>query len=191
MQLMNIFSNEQSANVLAEEALDFILQPKKYIEYKMQLRSWEIELEGSPVERANRIAEIFNCDVEGHGDRRVVFYYNDLAIKVPMETYYKDSNYNEYKLYNYIKENHRDLLDYLCPVLGFKDDIVVMPFCEKYNDSQNDCDKVIEEITKAFSDVGIYFTDLYNTSQFGIYEDRVVLLDYEDYETEINLSIYF
>lgn len=191
MQLMNTFSIEQSDNILAEEALDFILQSKKYIYYELQLRRWGIELEGSSSDRANRIAEIFNCDVEGHGDRRVVFYYNDLAIKVPMETCYKDSNYNEYKLYNYIKENHIDLLDYLCPVLGFKDDIVVMPFCEKYNASQNDCDKIIEEIVKAFSDVGIYFTDLYNTSQFGIYEDRVVLLDYEDYETEINLSTYF
>lgn len=191
MQLMNTFGIEQSDNILAEEALDFILQSKKYIDYELQLRRWGIELEGSSSDRANRIAEIFNCDVEGHGDRRVVFYYNDLAIKVPMETCYKDSNYNEYKLYNYIKENHIDLLDYLCPVLGFKDDIVVMPFCEKYNASQNDCDKIIEEIVKAFSDVGIYFTDLYNTSQFGIYEDRVVLLDYEDYETEINLSTYF
>lgn len=191
MQLMNTFGIEQSDNILAEEALDFILQSNKYIDYEMQLRRWGIELEGSSSDRANRIAEIFNCDVEGHGDRRVVFYYNDLAIKVPMETCYKDSNYNEYKLYNYIKENHIDLLDYLCPVLGFKDDIVVMPFCEKYNASQNDCDKIIEEIVKAFSDVGIYLTDLYNTSQFGIYEDRVVLLDYEDYETEINLSIYF
>lgn len=191
MQLMNTFGIGQSDNILAEEALDFILQSNKYIDYEMQLRRWGIELEGSSSNRANRIAEIFNCDVEGHGDRRVVFYYNDLAIKVPMETCYKDSNYNEYKLYNYIKENHRDLLDYLCPVLGFKDDIIVMPFCEKYNASQDDCAKVIEEITKAFSDVGIYLTDLYNTSQFGIYEDRVVLLDYEDYETEINLSLYF
>lgn len=189
MQLMNIFSNEQSSNILAEEALDFIIESDNYEEYQTQLNEWKIDLEDLSSKRARRIAEIFNCDIEGHGDRRVVFYYNDLAIKVPMESCYQGSNYYEYKLYNYIKENHNELLDYLCPILGYKEYIIVMPFCDKYVASQEDCDRVIQDIRSKFSEIGIVFTDLYNTTQFGIYEDRIVLLDYEDYETGINLNL--
>ena len=41
MQLMNTFSNQQSSNVLAEEALDFIIESDNYEEYQTQLNELE------------------------------------------------------------------------------------------------------------------------------------------------------
>lgn len=167
-----------------EEAIDFVCNHENYHGYLEYLKRWKEELEEDSTDRAEKISEMFSMGRLGNGDRRVCCYYEDLIVKLPLESCNTESNYNEYSLYEYIKSSYPEMLEYLCPVLAYKNDLLVVPICDEL-DMEYDSEEFFDlrkEILDKFLACGIEFTDLDAPHQFGVLNGKIVIVDYEDYE---------
>ena len=168
--------------------IDYILNHKNYSEYKDYLLHWKEELNECSEDRAKKISNMFGLTCIGYGDRRLCLYKDGKVLKLPLESCHYESNDNEVYLYNYIKENHINYLPYLCPILEYKDGIIVTPFCEEFSDDLTDDDllDICEKYKNLFNEIGIKFTDLDGPQQLKVLENHIVILDYEDYEISEN-----
>lgn len=163
------------------EAIDYIVNHPKYNEYLAYLETWKEELEECSLDRAEKIAEMFYAGILGNGDRRVCLYYEDYVIKVPLESCNRESNEREVSLFEFLKDKS-ELADYLCPILAYKDDLLVVPLCNELDIDEEEFYKLRNSIVYKFECEGIKFTDLDAQHQFGVLDGKVVILDYEDYE---------
>lgn len=166
------------------EAIDFVCNHKNYKEYLGYLETCKEELEEDSQDRVEKICNMFYMGSIGNGDRRVCCCYEDVLIKLPLESCHKESNYNEYSLYEYVKASYPVMLEYLCPILAYKNDLVVVPVCDEL-EMEYDSDEFFElreKIVDKFLECGVEFTDLDAPHQFGILDGKIVILDYEDYE---------
>lgn len=163
------------------EAIEFIVNHEKYNEYLAYLETWKEELGEDTLYRVEKISNMFNLGLVGNGDRRLCGYYEDYVIKMPIESCYKESNEKENDLFNFLKDKS-DLVDLLCPILCYKDDLIVTPLCEELEMDEDEFYKMLEDILFKFECIGVKFTDLEAQHQFGVLNGKIVILDYEDYE---------
>lgn len=169
----------------ALEAIEFVCNHDNYNQYLAYLETWKEELEeSSSLDRVEKICNMFMMGSIGNGDRRVCCCYEDVLIKLPLESCHKESNYNEWSLHEYVKASYPELLEDLCPILAYKNDLIVVPVCDEL-DMEYDSDEFFElrkKILDKFLEYGIEFTDLDAPYQFGMLDGKIVILDYEDYE---------
>lgn len=149
--------------------------------------------------KAQEISYILQLDMYGNGFYKGVYELsNDLCVKILITDCDLDAIIREKLLFNYIKREKPELLQFLAPILACGDNFLItkrgVP-CNKL-----DChDGIvvskyhINSIIKLFERNGIIFEDLENRmDNFGIIDGKLVIMDYDSWqfrwEVEVELT---
>lgn len=146
--------------------------------------------------KAQEISYILQFDLYGNGFYKGVYgISNDLCVKVLLVNYGTDAINREWLLYNYIKREKPELLQFLAPILACGDNFLITKrgvpcnmldwsdgiIVNKYH---------INSIIKLFKRNGIIFNDLENRiDNFGIIDGKLVIMDYDSWHFKWQIDI--
>lgn len=146
--------------------------------------------------KAQEIAYILQLDMYGNGFYKGVYELpNDLCAKILITDCYLDAIAREKLLYNYIKREKPELLQFLAPILACGDNFLITKRGVPCN--MLDCrDGIIAKkyhinsIIKLFERNGIIFDDLENRiDNFGIIDGKLVIMDYDSWNFKWQIDI--
>ena len=149
--------------------------------------------------KAQEIAYILQLDMYGNGFYKGVYELpNDLCAKILITDCDLDAIAREKLLYNYIKREKPELLQFLAPILACGDNFLITKRGVPCNMLDWSDDIIVNEyhinsIIKLFERNGIIFDDLENRiDNFGIIDGKLVIMDYDSWqfgwEREVELT---
>lgn len=146
--------------------------------------------------KAQELSYILQLDLYGNGFYKGVYgISNNLCAKVLINDYNVDAINRECLLYNYVKREKPELLQFLAPILAYGDNFIITKNGTPCN-MLDGRDKIIvtkyhiNTIINLFERNGIIFEDLENRiDNFGIIDGKLVIMDYDSWHFKWKLDI--